>query len=175
MLTFTSRGKYWKKSSMHDYLKFNWYKTCCVRWDETRSTWGIQIQYIPFCCKYYNICGCLCKYSLVMSLRCKSYSYIRESNENERDTSSSSYILFFSFLSISFLVYNTLSARYRSFCYINSMMIYEILVQLLLLIIHTHDLWVHFYFDYILSTHILCLYCSILCLQLLILVSQKFH
>ena len=43
-----------------------------------------------------------------MSLRCKSYSYIREPNENERHTSSSSYILFFSFLSISFLVYNTI-------------------------------------------------------------------
>ena len=63
------------------------------------------------CCKYYNICGCLCKYSLVMSLRYKSYSYIREPNENEMDNSSSSYILFFSFLSISFLVYNKKNCR----------------------------------------------------------------
>ena len=33
------------------------------------------------CCKYIIICGCPCKYSLVKSLWCKLYLYIKEANE----------------------------------------------------------------------------------------------
>ena len=89
----------------------------------------MKIKSFVNCYKYYYLCGCPRKYSLVLSLWCKHFLYIKRLMRMNKTLLFPSYILSLYSLSQFSLVYNTLSARFAqifSFSFsLNSIMIYE--------------------------------------------------